>query len=130
MSELLGSVLELGFGEVVHVELSDERAQLVVLEVPWKHLSLEGFDVFNPEAFAVLGPADDVEKLLVLGKLESLVLTCRIPKVFVRKPGTEAILVILWACGKSELDISLFFFDFIIRNAERSKKTVKRSQKV
>ena len=124
VSKFFGLVLEFDLGKVVHVKLPDERAELVVLEIPWKNICFECFDVFNPEALSVLRPTDDVEQVLILEKLADWRLTWRISKVFVRKPGTEGTLIVVLVESKTELDISLYSLDFIIRNGERSKKKV------
>lgn len=71
VSKFFGLVLEFDLGKVVHVKLPDERAELVVLEIPWKNICFECFDVFNPEALSVLRPTDDVEQVLILEDFES-----------------------------------------------------------
>jgi len=46
--------------EVVHVELSDERVHLVVLEVDWQNSLSEFLNVLDDKEVAAVTPADNV----------------------------------------------------------------------
>jgi len=58
--------------EVVHVELSDERVHLVVLEVDWKDSLSELLEVLDDKEVSTVTPAHNVTVALFFEKLVSL----------------------------------------------------------
>ena len=56
--------------EIVHVELSDERLELVVFVVPGEHFSLESRDALDDEPVVGGVPGDDVFIFMGLGEME------------------------------------------------------------
>ena len=46
------------FVEVIHVELSDEACELIVLEVLWQDSVFKSWDVVDYETMAIFSPVD------------------------------------------------------------------------
>jgi hypothetical protein len=68
MLEAVLIVRPLGLVEIVHVELPDERGEVVVLEKSGQNCLREFILLFHHERFSVRGPRNDVIILLVLMK--------------------------------------------------------------
>ena len=62
----------LAFLEVIHVQLTGERAEVTVAEVLCQNDAAEAADVLDDEAASVLRPSDDVVAVLIADELERL----------------------------------------------------------
>jgi len=58
--------------EVVHVELSDERIYVTVLEIHWKNSLGESLDVFYNEEVTAFTPTDDSRMSFIFKKIIGL----------------------------------------------------------
>lgn len=63
---LLVASFDFGLVEVVHVELPNERREVVVLEVLWQDLVTELLGLLDDEAVALSGPSHDFPRLVVV----------------------------------------------------------------
>ena len=66
LEHLVGGALPLGLVEVIHVELADERREVVMLEVLRQDLLPEESGVPDDKAFAIFEPSHDVIDLFIV----------------------------------------------------------------